>query len=164
VRTRWWLSRNSLLDTLLRPDVLSGLMFMVVGGLGLFLARNLQGGTVMRMGEAYVPRLVSIALVVLGGAILIGGLAGRQRRIDAGGPISWRSLTLVPAAVFTFGFAIERFGLVIAILATVGVASLAAAGQRPLGVALSALFLVAMCTAIFVWGLGLPFSIWLPDR
>lgn len=153
------------LDILLRADVLSGLMFTGVGILGLYLARNLDVGTAMKMGTAYVPRLCCFALIGLGLVILAGGLMqSGAPRIGAREPISWRSLVLVPAAVFAFGFTIERIGLVLAILLAVGIAGTAAAGQRPVAVAVSGAFLALLCTAIFVWGLGLPFSIWLPDN
>ncbi len=153
------------LDVLLRADVLSGLLFTGVGVLGLYLARNLDVGTAVNMGTAYVPRLCCFALIGLGLVILAGGLmqTGAPRIADRE-PISWRSLILVPAAVFAFGYSIEKIGLVLAILLAVGIAGTAAAGQRPLAVAVSAAFLAVVCTAIFVWGLGLPFSIWLPDN
>lgn len=153
------------LDVLLRADVLSGLMFTGVGVLGLYLARNLDVGTAMKMGTAYMPRLCCFALIGLGLVILAGGLLQPgARRITAGEPISWRSLILVPAAVFAFGFTVEKIGLVLAILLAVSIAGTAAAGQKPVAVAISAAFLALLCTAIFVWGLGLPFSIWLPDN
>lgn len=154
------------LDLLLRADVLAGLLFMAMGGLGLYLARNLDVGTAMRMGTAYVPRLVCYVLLGLGAAVLIGGLLQKSAERVGGidNPISWRSLILVPAAVFSFGFAVERVGLVLAILLAVGIASTAASGQKLVGVASAAVFLVLLCVAIFVWGLGLPFSIWLPDH
>lgn len=153
------------LDVLLRADVLSGLMFTGVGILGLYLARNLDVGTAMKMGTAYVPRLCCFALIALGLVILGSGLmqSGAPRIADSE-PISWRSLLLVPAAVFAFGFTVEKIGLVLAILLAVSIAGTAAAGQKPVAVAISAAFLALLSTAIFVWGLGLPFSIWLPDN
>ena len=157
--------RGGPVSVLLRPDVLSGLMFVGMGALGLFLARGLDVGTAVQMGTAYVPRLVCFALIGLGAVILIGGLMQTGARpVGAGEPISWRSMALVPLAVFSFGFSIERIGLVLSILLAVAIASTAAAGQKPLAVAIAAVSLALMCTAIFVWGLGLPFSIWLPDR
>jgi hypothetical protein len=153
------------LDVLLRPDVLSGLLFAGVGALGLFLARNLDVGTAMKMGTAFVPRLCCFALIALGTVILIGGLIDKEAEpIASREPISWRSMILVPAAVFSFGFTVEKIGLVLAILLATSIAGTAAAGQKPVAVAISAGFLALMCTAIFVWGLGLPFSIWLPDN
>ncbi len=154
-----------LLDILLRADVLAGLLFMAMGALGLYLARNLDIGTAIHMGTAYVPRLVCFALLGLGLAITLGGLLQKSAGRIGGDeePISWRSLILVPTAVFVFGFAVERIGLVLAILLAVGVAGTAASGQKPLGVVAAAAFLVLLCVSIFVWGLGLPFSIWLPD-
>lgn len=158
-------SRQAGNSLLLRADVLSGLMFMGVGALGLFLARNLDVGTAVNMGTAYMPRLCCFALIALGAFILMGGLLpSGSDQIGDGQPISWRSLILVPAAVFVFGFTVEKIGLVLAIGLSVVIASTAVAGQKPLPVALTAAFLALMCTAIFVWGLGLPFSIWLPDN
>jgi hypothetical protein len=150
---------------LTRVDVWAGVMFVAIGLLGLYLSRNLDVGTIVNMGTAYMPRLCCFALIGIGGFIAIVGLLKEgDGPLPAARSISWRSLALVPAAVFTFGFAVERVGLVLAILATVAVAGTAAAGQRVLNVAIAAVLLAAMCVGIFVWGLGLPFSIWLPDN
>ena len=43
---------------LARKDVLSGLLFVGVAALGLWLSRNYPIGTALRMGTGYVPRLL----------------------------------------------------------------------------------------------------------
>ena len=55
----------------LRPtrNILAGLMFVAFGLLGLWLARDLDGGTASDMGPGYFPQIVCILLVLLGVAL-----------------------------------------------------------------------------------------------
>src|SRR4051812_8610469 len=58
------------LALLTRKDVLSGLMFIGIALLGLWLSRNYPIGTSLRMGTGYVPRLLCWILLGLGVIVL----------------------------------------------------------------------------------------------
>jgi hypothetical protein len=159
-----------------RKDVLSGLLFVGVGALGLWLSRDYPVGTALRMGTGYMPRLLCWLLIGLGGVVLLQGIreawhmrgSGRAReRREPGAPAPevscWRAVALVPASLAIFALAIERLGLVLSILLLIGVGALAARGLKPVETALAAITLVILSWAIFIAGLGLTIPVW-PER
>ena len=137
----------------------SGLLFMAIGGAGVFFARDYAYGSALRMGPGYMPTVLSWCTAGLGLIVFV-----RSFLID--GPslegTDWRPLTLVLAAIVTFGLLITRTGLFAAIVATTIVGGLA---SRELGrsemLALS-LGISIFCCLVFVVGLGQPIDLW-PD-
>src|SRR3981189_2486648 len=120
------------LGTLQRKNVLAGLMFMSVGLLGLFLARNYPRGTILRMGTGYVPRLLCWVLLALGAAVtLVGALGADDRFSEDGSP--WRSLLFGPLPLLCFALMAESLGLVIASASLVIVGALADRHMRIVG-------------------------------
>jgi putative tricarboxylic transport membrane protein len=151
---------RSPLAMLARKDVLAGLMFVGVALLGLWLSRNYPIGTALRMGTGYVPRLLCWILLGLGLVVLAQGLRASQTL--GGDHLHWRPILLVPTSLLVFALTINRFGVVIAALLLIGIASLAGRDLRALEVVIAAIVLVGITLAIFVWGLGLPIPVW-PD-
>jgi uncharacterized membrane protein YidH (DUF202 family) len=152
---RWW-------SVLIRTDVLAGLMFMAVAIFALWLSRNYQIGTAVRMGTGYVPRLLAWVMLGLGLLILIQDLWSRsnQEATDAEALPVLRPIVFVTASILAFGFAIERLGLVIATMLLIGIGSLAGPGKRPLETLIAAVVMAAVSVAIFILGLGLTMPIW----
>jgi putative tricarboxylic transport membrane protein len=153
------------LHVLARKDVLAGLLFIAIAALGLWLSRNYPIGTAVRMGTGYMPRLLCWVLMGLGLAVLAQGLrerkpAGVAINGDALRPLG--PILVVTASLATFGLAVERLGLVLAILLLVGIGSLAARGIKPWEVLATALGLIALAWVIFIQGLGLTIPVW-PD-
>ena len=54
------------LEFLERKDFWSGLMLIVIGGGAMFIARNYQFGSSLRMGPGYFPTILGAALVMFG--------------------------------------------------------------------------------------------------
>ncbi|MCC6777415.1 MAG: tripartite tricarboxylate transporter TctB family protein [Hyphomicrobiales bacterium] len=154
---------HPLLQRLARKDVLSGLMFIAVGALGLWLSRDYPVGTALRMGTGYVPRLLCWILIGLGVVVLLRGLrvASALHAPTVGDlGMAWRPLLLVTASLVVFGLGIERLGLVVSILLMVGLAAFAARSLKLLETVLAALVLVALAWGIFILGLGLTMPVW----
>ena len=149
---------RSPVQLLLRRDVLAGLLFIAVAVIGLWASRNYPIGTGTRMGTGYVPRLLCWILLGLGALVLLQGLRS-DAVIEHGRPI-WRAIVLAPLSLIVFALLIAEFGVVIATVALVVVGALASRESRPLEVAAAAVLLVMMTLAIFVWGVGLPISVW----
>jgi putative tricarboxylic transport membrane protein len=147
---------------LLRKDVLSGLLFIVIALLGLWLSRDYPIGTALRMGTGYVPRLLCWILLGLGVVILVQGLREAQtaRTLSVADASGWRPVVFVTASLVIFGLSIERLGLVVSILLLIAVGSVAARGLRPLETLTAALVLIALSWAIFIVGLGLTIPVW----
>ena len=139
----------------------AGVLFTAIGVGALVLGADLSIGTAAEMGEGYVPRAMAIALVVLGGLIvLLGGRDAAEGQAASRTPFRLRPILMLAAAIFAFAAVVERFGLAAAIAASVGIASFA--GQ-PLRMRTLLALIVVLCAAIgavFVWALGLPLAMW----
>jgi hypothetical protein len=137
-------------------DLMFGAFLAAAGAAGAVLVADLRSGTAMRMGPGYVPLLLSWLTIGFGILIAARGLAVRGPAAERW-PI--RPLVAVPAAIALF-MAMERVGLV---LAVIGVTLVACAGDRDTrwGQAVGlAIILATFASFVFVKGLGLPFPLW----
>ena len=55
-----------------RPDLLTAVMFLIIGALGLWAGRDLTMGTAAAMGPGYLPRMVCWLLILVG--LTVGGI------------------------------------------------------------------------------------------
>ena len=157
-------AQHPVLRVLRRKNVLAGLMFIGVAALGLWISRHYPVGTAVRMSTGYVPRLLCWILLGLGAVILVQG----RREADTGRPLPpcaparlWPAV-VVSASLAAFALAIERLGLVLAVLLMVGIGSLAARGLKAREALAAALGLIVLSWGIFILGLGLTIPVW-PD-
>jgi hypothetical protein len=137
-------------------DFYSGVIFIFFGVVAMVVARNYPMGSTLRMGPGYFPTLLGSVLTFLGLAIVARSFWIRGEAIKSLAP---RPIALVLGAVLAFAFLIERTGLVIATVALVAISRLSEE-FRFLEVTALALLMAAVAVALFVYGLGLPFSIW----
>ena len=137
-------------------DFLAGLLFLAVGVLTVFFARDYPMGSAARMGPAYFP-------MVLGGMLCLFGLYILIRGIRSGEPVQgtwgWRPLGLITLAIVVFGFTMEKLGLVPALILLFFVAALAGREFRFKEVLLLAVLMSAFAAAVFVYGLKLPYPL-----
>lgn len=137
-----------------QQDFWTGVMYVFFGGTALFLARDYGMGSASRMGPGYFP-------VVLGGLLLLFGVIALVRSLlrpgEAIGPIGWKPILLVTAAIVVFAALLKPAGLLVALAALILVSASASAnfklGWRPIAL-MSAL--IAFCGLVFVKGLGVP--------
>lgn len=153
---------SSLLQRLLRKNVLSGLMFIVIAALGLWLGRNYPVGTLRRMGSGFMPQLLCWLLMGLGATVLAQGLLHRDAaqadaetaQLEQARENYW-TVGVVAASLVAFALTIESLGLVAAIVVLVVVASLAYRGLTWRETLATAVVLVALSWIVFVLGLGM---------
>jgi putative tricarboxylic transport membrane protein len=138
-------------------DLIAGLVFAAWGLAGLWLGRELPLGVALRMGPGYVPWLLSWALVLIGSVIAIKGAVLGGEAIT---PWNLRPLILLPLALLTFAVLIEPAGLPLATVAVVIAGAVAGPEFRPGEVAVLALGLAVCSVGLFVYGLGLPLTVW----
>src|SRR5262245_24999599 len=137
-------------------DFWAGVMFAATGGAAIYMARDYPFGSTLRMGPGYFPIVLGALLALFGLWFIAKGLRS-QERIEAGW--SWRALIVLPLALVLFGVLVERAGFVPA-LAVLIFGSAAAGTQFKLGeVALLTAVVTALCVAVFIWGLGLPYPL-----
>lgn len=137
------------------PDLVAGLAVIAVGAAILLIGADYSTGTLRRMGPGYFPRLLGIAIVILG-ALIASPLATRvgTRAESTGG---WLSVSLLVAGFIAFALLVEPAGLVPATFAAVFLAAMADAKMRrkPLHAVLLAALTSLACYLIFVLALGL---------
>jgi hypothetical protein len=145
------------LEFLERKDFWSGVMLIVVGGGALFIARNYQFGSSLRMGPGYFPVILSAALVIFGVYFVLQGLRAGAEKLE--GSWSLRALIIVPLSLVVFGLLIDRAGFIPAMLALIIISAAASKEFRLVEVLLFSVFLTAMCVIVFIWALGLPYEL-----
>jgi hypothetical protein len=138
-------------------DLLAGLFLVAVALVGLALSWKLRTGIAVDMGPGYVPKLLCWLQIALGVAIALQGLLVEGERPEAW---LWRPILWILASVAFFAVTVERFGLVVAVLGTVILSTLAHAGTRATEAVLLAAGLAAFATLVFVVALGLPMPVW----
>jgi hypothetical protein len=137
-------------------DFWSGLMLIAIGAVAVFIARDYPFGTALRMGAGFFP-------VVLGVILMLFGLYFAARGLRSGAKIEggWspRALIVLPLAFVLFGILMEYAGFVPALLVLI-VGSAAAGTEFRWGEVLAlSVLLTAMCVALFIWALGLPYPL-----
>lgn len=137
-------------------DILSGLAFIALGALGLWLGWDYVFGTTARMGPGFVPKLLCWFLVATGVAVAAVGFVRRGPGMDR-----WhlRPLVSVLSSVLVFGLLIERAGLVPATIGMVLVSAVGSVETRWLETLILSVALAGASVLIFVRGLGLPLKI-----
>jgi putative tricarboxylic transport membrane protein len=143
-------------DFLERRDVWAGVLLIAIGAAALLIARNYPFGSSLRMGPGYFPVILGALLIVFGLVILASGLRGTQQ-IE--GSWSLRALIFLPLALVLFGVLMAHAGFVPAMLALIFASALASSEFNFVEVLLFSLGLTALCVAVFVWGLGLPYAL-----
>ena len=138
------------------PDVLSGLMFIGVGAIGMWIARDYPFGSSLRMGPGYFPTVLGGIMVAMGIYTLLMGLK-RQEKIKR----TWsvRALIILPITTLVFGIMMEKLGFVPAVFALSVLAATASPEFHWLEQSILAVGLTIGCVALFIWGIGLPYPL-----
>ena len=143
-----------------RKDLAAGAVFTGFGLAFAITSLTYEVGTPLRMGPGFFPLVLGGVLVVLGVAIAIAGfLAGGSSDI---GPVPWRALLLLTAAILFFGFTVRDLGLVPALFVSVLLAGLAGRSARVVPAVVIAVSLTALSVLIFVYALQLRLELFGP--
>jgi putative tricarboxylic transport membrane protein len=137
-------------------NILSGLMLIGTGGLGIFMAQDYPMGTALRMGPGYFPIVLSGLLILFGIYCLIQGLLKPEKL-----PGNWslRALFILPLATVVFGLLMEHGGFIPALIALVFISAYAGSEFKVWEVLVMAVGLTIGSWALFIWGLGLPYPL-----
>jgi hypothetical protein len=137
-------------------DFLSGLLFIVFGGLAVYFARGYPIGWVERMGPGYFPTALGTILCLFGAYVMLRGLATREA---VTGEWGWRPLAFITLSIVVFGLAMERIGLAPALLLMFFVAALGGREFRFWEVLGLGTLMSAFTAGVFVYGLKLPYPL-----
>ena len=135
---------------------LSGLMFLFIGGVAIFIAQDYPMGTALRMGPGYFP-------IVLGGIIGLFGIYELVKGLLKPEPIkgnwSLRALLILPASAVIFGVIMEHGGFIPAMISLMLISALASSEFKFLEQLALAIGLTIASVGLFIYGLGLPYPL-----
>jgi hypothetical protein len=117
------------------------------------MSRDFEVGTAVNMGEGYVPRLICLILIGIGGITASRSVLHSETSEVA--PLVWRPIIFVLASIVAFALSVEKLGLVVAIPLLIGIGSLAGQKRRLTETVAIIVILCSGTIAIFSWGLGL---------
>ncbi len=137
-------------------DFWAGMMLIGTGAGAIFMARNYPFGTLMRMGPAYFPMVLSGVLILFGLYIMFRGLR-KYEKIK--GTWSIRALIILPLSVVVFAILMDRVGFIPALTALIFVSAASSREFKFKEVLLLTLLLGILSIALFIWGLGLPYPL-----
>jgi putative tricarboxylic transport membrane protein len=140
-------------------DAAAGAILIAVGIFFAAAGKDLSLGTVSSMGTGYFPRAISIFVMAIGGLLVVRSFFSPPTALEWQGlfPIVFVSLSLI-----VFAVSVERFGLIIAVTASVLVARLPLLRERPIESLVLAAGLAAGTSILFPYLLGLPMQVF-PD-
>ena len=137
-------------------DFWSGLMFLTCGLAFLWIGRNYDFGSPLRMGPSFFPIVLSLVLATIGLVTFLRSFA------LAGEPIAGfavKGLLLVTLGTLLFAALIERAGVVAAVSAITLVSAYASVKFTWKQGVIMAVLLSSFCALVFVYGLGVPMPI-----
>jgi hypothetical protein len=137
-------------------DFLAGMLFLLIGGIGFYVALSYPFGSLEKMGPGYFPRVLSGILIVFGLVTLVRGLKSEER---VQGTWGWFPLAMLTASLAAFGFLIEHVGLIPALVAMFFISAYAGKEAKFLEVLALTVVMCITATAIFIWGLKLPYPL-----
>jgi hypothetical protein len=138
-------------------DFWAGLLFMGFGVVTLVMAWPYPSGNAARMGPGYFPRILGIALMGLGSLLSLRGCRSTGEALPGW---RWRPTIIVLLSVAIFALTAKTLGLVIASLALVFLSSVAHEEFRWKEALISSAIQAVSVVVVFVYGLGVPFSVW----
>ena len=145
-----------------RKDLLAGAVFVGLGLAFAITANTYEVGSALRMGPGYFPLVLGSLLVLLGIAIAVKAfVAGEGGDL---GPVPWKAMVLLVAALLFFGYTVQGLGLIPSMLVTVFLTAMAGRNARVIPSAVVAASLTALSILIFVIALQLRlpyFGFWL---
>jgi hypothetical protein len=139
------------------PDVAFGGFLILLAIVALTETRNLTIGTTADMGPGYVPRALSLLIMAFGLVIAGRGFFAKRRPLPA---IKLRPILSVLVSLAAFALLLPRGGLALATMVTMACSTFSSADYRWRESIIFAVIITAFTVVLFVYGLGLPLSVW----
>ena len=137
-------------------DFLAGLLLFGFGAMGFYMALDYPFGSSLRMGPGYFPRVLAVILMAFGLFVFIRGLASPER---VKGVWGWKALAWIVVSLWTFGFVMEKLGMLPALAGMFVLASAAGHEFKWKEVIILTIVMSTFAVAVFVKGLGLPYPL-----
>ncbi|MFH1069260.1 MAG: tripartite tricarboxylate transporter TctB family protein [Candidatus Glassbacteria bacterium] len=137
-------------------DFWAGMMLIGIGAAAVFIAQDYRFGSALRMGPGFFPAILGGILIVFGVCITAVGLRSGEK---IQGHLSLRVLALLSFSLILFGILMDLAGFIPAQVALVFVSAASGREFKVIEALLLTVILTAASTAVFVWGLGLPYPL-----
>jgi hypothetical protein len=137
-------------------DFWAGLIYVLVGGSAVVLARDYGMGTALKMGPAYFPTVLGWLLIVIGTISVVRSFILPGTPIGA---FAFKALALIIGSVLLFGFIVRGAGLAVALPLLVIISASSSAHFRWGPTLALAAGLTVFCVLVFLQGLGVPLPI-----
>jgi len=140
-------------------DFWSGVMFVISGVAFAAFAQEYEMGTGQRMGPAFFPTALGVLLAILGVIVGIQSLAGETTdgKVEK---FHFDALGWVLGAVVLFGVLLRPAGLIVALIALIGVAAFGSHDFKWKETVALSIGLVILVLLVFIWGLKLTIPIY----
>jgi len=138
-------------------DFWAGLMFMSFGLGFLMVALSYRMGTAIRMGPGYFPSVLSGMLAVLGLVVFSGSFVITGSKVPR---LYLKPNLFVLGAVSLWAVLLKPLGLVVSISILIFASALGGFDVRLKEVVILTIVLIGGSVGMFVYGLGLPFTLW----
>ena len=144
-------------------DILAGAIFIAFGLAFAIGALAYDIGSPLDMGPGYAPLALGVALIGLGGIVIIKGfIAGEGEPI---GDVDWRAVVLITAALLFFGITVRGLGVVVSLFIATLLATMARSATSIREALLIAAGLTVLSILIFIVALQLRLPLigpWIP--
>lgn len=143
-------------DLLHNKDFLAGLLLLAFGSIGFYLALDYPFGSSLRMGPGYFPRVLAGIVLAFGVFVLARGLVTKEA---VKGVWGWRALAYISVAFVAYGWIMDRFGMIPALVALFFISARGGHEFKWLEVTILTVFMSIFAVVLFVYGLGLPYQL-----
>ena len=137
-------------------DFASGLLFLAVGVIGLWLGTDFPMGTAQRPGTGVLPYILCWCLIGTGALLWLKAVL-----VEGAGLTdwAWRPVIMITLATIAFALLVDRYGLVAAMLGSMTLAALGTPETRWGEYTVFAAIMLLIGVAMFIWGLGMPIPV-----
>ena len=143
-------------DLLDNKDFLAGLLLLVAGGVGFYIALDYPFGSALRMGPGYFPRVLSGILMAFGAFVMLRGVV-RSEQVK--GRWGWKPLAFIIVSLVVFALVMETLGLVPALVAMFLISAFGGHEFKLFEVIVLATIMTIFSVVVFVHLLGLPYPL-----
>jgi putative tricarboxylic transport membrane protein len=137
-------------------DFFAGLLYILIGALGMFIARDYPFGSALRMGPGYFPSVLGGMMIAFGVAVMMMGVKNNEKMKPHW---SFRALFVLPLSTVVFGVMMEETGFIPALLVLIPLSAAAGKEFKVVEIALLTIGLTILSTLLFIKGLGLPYPL-----
>lgn len=138
-------------------DVAAGGLFIAIGGyFAIDSMIHLRMGTAISMGPGFFPRILGLALICLGVAIVAVAIGKENEEMEA---VPWRGVILIMVSIIFFGFTIRGLGMLTSLGLSTFLASIASGKLSVLASVITSVIIAIVSVLIFIVLIKLPYPI-----